>query len=330
MAENKTSFQTILNALLDNSKNFPPRYLQFFSDIDPASLNSLMEIWPRVDSTRKLFLLKGLESLAESDTLVSFEDLGRALVNDEDADVRASAIRLLAESDDPKLVSTYINILQKDPGLEARLEAATLLGEYVMLGELEELDESVHHKIEDALLAVLNGRDEAHLRRRALEAMGYSSRPEMRTVIESAFAREDPEWIVSALVAMGRSSDQQWEDHVISKLVDEDSRIRLAAVRAAGELSLASARKILLDMLGAEEDDDEVMNAAIWSLSQIGGEDVRTYLEALLDQAEDDESLDFLENAIENLAFTEDLERFELLALDPDDQPDELEEDEGE
>jgi hypothetical protein len=61
-----------------------------------------------------------------------------------------------------------------------------------------------------------------------------------------------------------------------------------------------------------------VFSAIIWSLSQIGGEDVRTYLENLLDQLEEDEEqIAFLEEALDNLAFTEDLDRFDLLAFDP-------------
>ncbi|MCJ7434761.1 MAG: HEAT repeat domain-containing protein, partial [Anaerolineales bacterium] len=151
------------------------------------------------------------------------------------------------------------------------------------------------------------------------EAIGYSSRPEAATVIETAFTRASPEWVASALTAMGRSSDPQWEDQVITMLVNEDLRIRKAAVQAAGELISSDARGLLLSML-EEEEDDEVIAAIIWSLSQIGGEDVRTYLEALLDQTEDEEALEHLENALENLTFTEDLERFEMLALDPDDE----------
>ena len=52
--------------------------------------------------------------------------------------------------------------------------------------------------------------------------------------------------------------------------------------------------------------------------------DVRTYLEALLDKTKDEDEnedlLELIENAIENLTFTEDLERFEMLALNPDDE----------
>ena len=128
---------------------------------------------------------------------------------------------------------------------------------------------------------------------------------------------------------MGRSADERWTDDVTRSLVHVDDRIRKAAVQAAGELSLQAARPLLLKMLGEEEDDD-ILSAVIWSLSQIGGEDVRTYLENLLDQLEDDdEQIAFLEEALDNLAFTEDLERFDLLAFDPDDELVEIEEDEN-
>jgi len=129
---------------------------------------------------------------------------------------------------------------------------------------------------------------------------------------------------------MGRSADDRWADEVLRSLVNDDDRIRKAAVQAAGELSLKSARPLLLKMLG-EEEDDTVLSAIIWSLSQIGGEDVRTYLENLLDQIEDDdEQSAFLEEALDNLAFTEDLDRFDLLAFDPEGELVELEEDDDE
>ncbi|HSB03385.1 MAG TPA: HEAT repeat domain-containing protein, partial [Anaerolineales bacterium] len=130
-----------------------------------------------------------------------------------------------------------------------------------------------------------------------------------------------------ALVAMGRSADERWEEEVTHSLVHVDDRIRKAAVQSAGELSLQAARPILLKMLG-EEEDAEILSAVIWSLSQIGGEDVRTYLENILDQLEDEEEeqIAFLEEALDNLSFTEDLDRFDLLAVDPDELA-ELEED---
>ncbi len=324
----QTSFQTILDALLDTKKDFPRTHLKQFSDIDPQSLQSFLEIWPRVKSSRKLLLLDGLITLLDSDTLVSFDDLAIALLEDTEPGVRARAIHLLSESDNPKLAGRLIDILKNDTDLEPRIEAANLLGEYVLLGELEELNEDLHHEIEDALMKVINSDEHASLRRASLEALGYSSRMEAETLIQSAFNRADPLWKTSALIAMGRSKDEKWGDQVVGMLLDEDPRMRLASVQAAGELSLAAARPILLNML-EEEDDEGISSAAIWSLSQIGGEDVRAYLEALLDQTDDDESIEFIENALENLDFTEDMDVFDLMSLD-EDELDEMELDEDE
>jgi HEAT repeat protein len=312
------SFQTVLDALLDGNKDFPRRYLKEFSDIRPLELKTLLDIWPRVTLSRKQTLLEELKTLAEADTLVSFDDFGRALLPDPDPIVRTHAIRLLHESEDLKLVPTYLDMLKNDSDTTVRREAANVLNLFVDLGELEEIPENMYHQIEDALLASANSEDDARVRRTALESLGYSSRPEVITLIESAFHREDPNWQASALHAMGRSADDRWTEDVLHSLINDDDRIRRAAVEAAGDLAISPARPILLEMLSEEEEPD-VTSAVIWSLSQIGGEDVRTYLENLLDQTDDDEQLAFLEDALDNLAFTEDLARFDLLAFDPED-----------
>ena len=322
-----TSFQSVLDALLSDRKEFPRRYLQEFSDIGALELKTLLDVWPQVKPSRKLTLLEDLDALAETDTLVSFDDVARALLTDPEPDVRTRAIRLLDEYEDPKVAPSYLDMLKNDPDLNVRVEAANALHLFVDLGELEEIPEDIYHQVEDALLASAASEDNVRVRRVALESLGYSSRSEVTTLIESAFHRSDPAWQASALVAMGRSADERWDDEVTRSLVHVDDRIRKAAVEAAGELSLQAARPILLKMLG-EEEEPTILSAVIWSLSQIGGEDVRTYLENLLDQLEDDEQITFLEEALDNLAFTEDLDRFDLLAYDPDEELTEIDEEE--
>ena len=320
------TFQKVLDALLSDDKDFPRHYLQEFSDIGTDELRSLLDAWPRIKPGRKLTLLEELDSLADADTLVSFDDVARALLSDPEPDVRVRAIRLLDESEDPKLASRYLDMLKNDSDVNVRVEVAKALNLFVDLGELEKISEEAYHEIEDALLASANSEDDLRVRRAALESLGYSSRPEITTLIDSAFHRQDPNWRASALIAMGRSADERWEDEVTSSLVSEDERVKRAAVQSAGELNLQSARPILIRLLEEGEDEDMV-SAAVWSLSQIGGEDARTYIETLLDQTEDEEQIQFLEEALDNLAFTEDLARFELLAVDPDTELEEPEED---
>jgi HEAT repeat protein len=153
---------------------------------------------------------------------------------------------------------------------------------------------------------------------------------ELEGLIESAFQRADPTWVASALRAMGRSHDERWNEDVISMLLNDDPRIRFAAVEAAGELAIENAGPILLQMLEEEEEDDDVVAAAIWSLSQVGGDDARIYLVNLIEQTEDEDLVEFLEDALENLDFMEELNKFDLLSLDGDelDEVDEVDEDE--
>lgn len=330
MNTKKTSFQTVLDSLLDTGKDFPRRYLQYFSDIGPLELKTLLDVWSRVKPDRKLSLLKGLKASADNDTLVNYDDFARAILHDPDASVRVQAIRLLDECEDTHLIPAFIELLKNDPNAGVRAQAAAALGLFVDLGELEEIAEEAYGEVHAALLESAQGADEAKVRRNALEALGWSSNPDVVALIESAF-EGSIDWKVSALTAMGRSADDRWEDRVLRSLLDDNVKIRKAAVQSAGMLALKSARVPLLRMLESEEDGD-VMTAVIWSLSQIGGEDVQTYLETLLDQAEDEDLIEFLEDALDNLAFTEDLERFDLLAFNPDDLEalDDIDEDDAE
>jgi HEAT repeat protein len=318
MSASKLPFQKTINELIEGKKGLSRTSLRDFSDMDSESLNALLEAWPRIAPDRKQMLLGELQTLTDNDTRVCFDDFARAILNDPDAQVRISAIHLLEECDDAKLVPIYLKMLSDDPEASARKAAAAALGKFVQLGELEGIPKKTQRRIEEALQEKANGEDQASVRRQALESIGYSARPEAMVLIKSAFQREDPDWQASALSAMGHSSDERWEKEVLPKLLDEIPRVQSAAIEAAGELGLTSAREILLKLLVDEENDD-LVSTAIWSLSQIGGEDVRVYLEGLLDQTEDEDQVEFLEEALDNMAFTEDLAKFELLNLDIDD-----------
>lgn len=315
------AFQSILDALVDNDRPFPSAYLPRFSDIGVVDLKAALDTWPKVAVKRRRELLNDLRPLAENDTLLSFDDFARSVLDDPDGQVRAAAIRLLWECEDAKLAPLFMQLLSTDLEPAVRAAAASALGLFVQSGELEEIPASLHHQVEDALLVAATGGDEAHVRRQALESLGYSSRSEVPALIEAAYNRSQPDWVASALLAMGRSSDDRWQDQVLFSLLNDNTQVCASAAQAAGELSLRLARPILFKML-EEEDDLEVIKAAIWSLSQIGGEDVRIFLQDLLDEAvdADDDSAAFIEEALDNLDFTEEMGRFDILAIDPDDE----------
>jgi HEAT repeat protein len=315
----KPSFQTVLDSLLDAKKPISQARLKLYSDLDPASVKLFLNAWKNVPPKRKLSLLDKLVDHFEDDTLVSYEEVGRALLTDPDGEVRVRALRLLAECDDPKLVDKVLGIFLTDSETAPRMEAVKLLGEFLLLGEYEKINEGIEHRIEDAMISVIGGDGDAELRRHSLEILGFSSRMEVPTLIESAFERSDPAWVASALRAMGHSQDERWNPEVVDKLLDGEPLVKSAAIEAAGMLAIQEAVPVLIQTLDDEETEDDSVAAAIWSLSQIGGDEARAYLVSLADQTDDEELSEYLEEAIENLDFIDDLNNFDLFSLDEED-----------
>jgi HEAT repeat protein len=166
------------------------------------------------------------------------------------------------------------------------------------------------------------------VRRRALESLGYASHPDIPDFIRRAYETNDEEWLQSALFAMGRSCDQRWAQSVLDFFDHPDSIVREEAIRAAGELELEQARELIFDLLEEGTDDEDIYYAAIWALSKIGGDGVREAIEFALEETEDLDEIGFLEEALENLDFTEQVTQFDLMHFDEDDLDDWLDEDE--
>lgn len=308
--------QHVVNAILDESTPFPPRLLPRFSDLDGADLRAMAEAWSRVNPSRRIALMDDLEEIAENDTLVDFDNFVRSVLNDSEPGVRSRAITLLWENEGQDLVPRFIELMHHDPSAEVRAAAASGLGKYIYLGELEEIQPDLLRQVEDHLIQAVRGTDDTLVRRRALESLGFSSREEVPGFIKTAYDTNEPDWLASALFAMGRSYDQHWEMDVKRMLRHPKGNVQLEAVRASGELELEATRRALLDLLEEEAQDAEIRYAAIWSLSQIGGEEVRETLEELLDENEDDEEIEWIENALDNLTLTETGQSMNLLDID--------------
>jgi len=314
MAKNKKPvmpFSQVLDALLDKTQPFPAVHLHRFSDMHGSDLAQFKNAWAKVTAERRLGLLEDLEGLADADTLVSFEEVAKNALLDSDARIRAGALRLLWECDDARLIPTYLNMLEKDTVNVVRASAATALGLFVFKGELEEIPAEILQKVEETLLKVEKSSEDPLVRRRALESLGYSGRPEVAGLLREAYNSPDGEWQASALFAMGRSADVQWEKLVLDRLDALETEVQLEAIRASGQLELESARHLLIEMLQEyQELDEEIRMAAAWSLSQIGGNNVREVLERLIENVEDEDESDYIETALENLQFTEDVPGF--------------------
>lgn len=315
-------YETVKAALLNNNAPIPPSLVYCLSDLIDLDVDLLAGIWSDIQVERRRSLLEDMETLSEVDTLVDFDPVAKMCLADQDPVARATAIRLLWQSEEEKLVPIFLKLLKEDPESIVKAASATALGLFVYLGELGEIKESFYHQaVEKLIQAHLDDKDPL-VRRRALESLGYASHPEIPDFIRRAYETNDEDWLQSALFAMGRSLNEIWVDQVLAMFDHPDIMVRVEAIRAAGELEIDAARDLLFDMFEEGIDNEEVYYAAIWSLSKIGGEGVRSLIETAINEAEDEEEVEHLEEALENLDFNQQLERFDLMDLKEDDLSD--------
>jgi len=303
-------FQRLLDALQAVDKPFSPRYLYRLSDLEESDLEKLRAIWGKIPVRRRQALMQDVEELSSKDTLLNFVALSRFALQDEDPRVRLLAVCTLGDYEENNLIQVFLQLLKTDGDTEVREAAARALGRFVYAGELDEISATLLRTIEDTLLSVINSEELPGIRRAALEAMGYSSRDEIIPIIETAFTSNDQNWKASAVFAMGRSANIDWQPQIMATLQSKLPLLRCQAARAAGELEISEAIPYLIELI--DDPDDDTRLASIWSLSQIGGEGVRETLERMQEETEDDRDYDFLESALENLSFNEDLQLMPL------------------
>ncbi len=307
------TFSQVMHSLANET--YPPAKddLHKLSDLSSEQLKEFKSLWSHIPASRRLTIMTALGEYAEENFELNINAASRAVLTDSDGLVRAAAAHNLWEDEGQDLVEPFLTMLVNDPQVEARVAAATVLGQYVYLGEMEELDESLMHKVEEALLAVFNGDDDPEVRRHALESAGFSGRKEVVAAIQKCYAHPTDLFKISALFAMGRNLDHRWDSIVIHELQNMNPRIRFEAARAAGELQLRDAVKALGEL--TRDVDVEVQEIVIWALGEIGGEDAREILEKLSKRAKG-ERAELIDEALANAELIDDIAEFDLLAAD--------------
>jgi HEAT repeat protein len=303
-------FQDIIESLIDTDTPFPTRYLYQFSDLDQDNLERLRTIWYKIPNWRRQALLDDVADLSESNSLLSFTDIGLFAVKDKDSNVRLAATQTLNDNEEIDLIPIFLKLLKNDPDQTVQAAAAGALGKFIYAGELDRINSSTCAEIENQLIATVNSLEPIDIRRKALESLGYSSREEVPALIEAAYHSQEKDWVASAIFAMGRSANEVWHPMVIKKLESNQPSIRCEAARAAGELEIPEVLTTLITLI--DDPDEDTCLASIWSISQIGGEGIREILEQLYEDTEDERELKYIEAALDNLSFNEDIQLFPL------------------
>jgi HEAT repeat protein len=295
------SIEQLLEVFIEEEAAIPYDRLHELSDLDSEQMASFRQKWSYISLTKRQLIIKELGRLAYEIIEFSFDSINRYAIEDEDPEVRQTAINNLWESRDITLIPVFIDVLEKDPSLRVRTAAAEALGSFVYICETEDIKPSLQLGIEEALLQASTCEEEEPLLRACLESLGFSSRKEVNTLILDAYDSGNEKMKKSAVLAMGRSANKSWWEHILSELHSPSPSLRYVAAQAAGELEIREALNDLLELI--DDVDRDVKHAAIWSLSQIGGSHASEALVSLYDNSEDIEESLLLQDALDNLAF---------------------------
>jgi HEAT repeat protein len=299
----KVNFTEKLNKAGKGPDNPARSSLTFLSDLSSDDRATFREMWPQFSSDRRRRIVSDLVEMAEDNLELSFRHVFLASLEDSDPQVRLSAIEGLYEDESRLLLGRLMVMLHGDKSVEVREAVASALGRFTYMAHCDKLGPQ-GDKLRDALLtSARDGKEEANVRRRAIEALGYfHGDADVQELIVGAY-KKGGRYAESALFAMGRSMDDRWQQIVLDELQSERPAMRYEAARAAGEMTLEDGLPDLIRLVG--DKDVEVRLMAVWALGQIGGKPAAQALAQLV-KSNEPAMREAAQEALQELAFSAD------------------------
>jgi len=261
-------------------------WLTDLSSLNSAELKQLEQAWATIELKRRRQIMYRLVELAEDSFELDFDDIFKGRLKDEDAEVRSKAIEGLWENEEASLIDPLIDLLEKDSSEEVQAAAATALGKFALLAELEKLRANHRDRVSQSLLSVINDNNKpVEVKRRALEAAAPLTLPQMKKAIAQAYQSGNNQLKTSALFAMGKSCNTSWMPILLKELNSTDAEIRYEAAGACGELGEEEAASYLCEL--ANDPDIDVRLAAVQALGKIGGPEAKGCLEKCLNHSDE-------------------------------------------
>lgn len=277
-----------------------PADVMRLSDLDRQAIRTLAREWPGLGAETRERILWQIQDLSQTRFGLRFGRVCRIALEDPEPVVRQLAVSCLwdAENDDEGVARLLLDLLQTDPSVDVRTEAARVLGAFVELSEIEELDAALGARLRDALLAVAEDDVEPDmLRRAALESVSATGGERVSALIRDAWERDDVDWKGCALYAMGRTGRREWLPMALEELASPEAQLRFEAAQACAGIADPDAVSELMAAMDGEE-DIEVRHAIIAALGEIGTKPSLRALRTLARMGEPEDE-DALMNAIE-------------------------------
>lgn len=300
MESTSPGMKALLADLANNEKPLLSTTLAELSHLSSRELKHFEQFWATIDLSRRRKIINRLAEVAENDFELTFDNVFKVALKDNDQEIRVKAIEGLWEDEEPSLINSFVGLLNDDSSEKVQIAAATALGRFAMLGELKKLRPSYASVVTETLLALLaNKKKPIEVRRRALESAAPLTLPRVKDAITEAYSSNDRRLKASAVYAMGKSCDSTWIPMLLKELDNGSPDIRYEAVNACGELCDKEAVPQLAKLV--DDRDLEVQLAAIQALSKIGGTQAKHCLNRCL-ESPDDTVCQAAEEALKQLA----------------------------
>ena len=299
------TFQSLLDSFPDPEQQPSAAQLASLSHLDREDIALLAEAWQDIDAGRKRRMLVQMAEMAEDNVDLNFDAAFKLALDDESGAVRAAALRGLVEYEKRDLISVLARLLREDPEPEVRVEAAISLGRYALEAELDHLTDEDRYVLTEVLMESVEDTDEEEdVRAKSIEALGAISGEDIDNLIESVYDEDSLVMKIGAVDAMGRSCNELWLPTVLRELEHRAPLMRHAAAFAAGEIADEEAVSPL-QRVAIQDPDPEVRVAAIRALGEIGGAKASVALKTVLYEGHD-EDRPAIEEAQQELAFHDD------------------------
>lgn len=290
--QNTLSLNDAIAAVQNEDRPIPAKAIYALSDLTEADQKVLAIQWATIPLERRRTLIDRLTDAAEADFNLDFSRVVRVAMTDLDDELREAAVEASWMDESISMFNWLMSLSSVDPAMLVRAAAVSNLGRFIYAAEVGSFPKVLGVHAETLTLQIWNNLLlDLEVRRRALEALSNSSRPEVLDMIKTAYNDRESRMKASAIHAMGRSCDDQWTPAVLFELKSDDPMMRYEAAKAAGELEVSEAVSALGELLS--DDDREIMEMAIWSLGEIGSNEAKRYLMNVAEhaQSEGDESL---------------------------------------
>lgn len=247
------------------------------SDLDRDDAAQLAGRWPSIVPELRVGIIALAVDLATNDVQKDFQRLAYIALEDPVPGVREAGLYSLNDIGGRETAARIAAVLEKETNAGVVAAAASAAGPYVLQHELGQLDAATG----DRLVAALRQHAEQddlpeEARGPVVEALGAYQAPWVDELIRDAYSRDERTSQLSAIVAMGRSANEEWLEYLEEQLHTDDAELRQRVVEACGEIAAEDAVEMLAPLL--DDDNIEVVSATLNALAEIGGEDAIRYL----------------------------------------------------